>query len=239
MTKTRLAKAISQLSGISRREAEKLILAGHVTVNEDTILTPVHFVTDVDDITLDGSLLKKSKPRLYLLNKPVGFVCSSKPQNSQKSVYNLFPHNVFDRNTLRTVGRLDINSEGLLLVTTSPSLSHTLIAQPWDKVYRVRLQGSPTEQKLLSLSRLRSIEGERITPMKISLIKQTQSNTWAEFVLREGRNRQIRKALLHIRSRASRIIRTDFGPLSLNDLPSGHIREVHLSELHLPESSDV
>ncbi len=220
----RLAKVISRLSGISRRAAERAIESGTVQVNQKTITTPVFFVSSTDIITLDNEVLQQVEQKLFIFHKPAGFVCSHTEQKSQKSIYSLLHGQTSEQ--LRSVGRLDINSEGLLLLTNSPSLAHSLQNKKWSKTYKVRIQGKHTEKSLARISKLKHIDGYPITPMSLSILRSTTSNTWVEFTLWEGRNRQIRKALEVINSQASRIIRTKFGPIELGELPRGALKTI-------------
>jgi len=223
MVKERIAKIIAQRSALSRRQAEKAISDGRVHVNHDLLTTPAYNASPSDHILLDHEPLKEIKPILVLYHKPVGLVCSHNPQKGQKSIYTQLrdvhsPPDTF----LRHIGRLDINSEGLLLLTNCPKTATEIQRKPWKKTYKVRTQGIITNQNLQTLTHIQRIDGIPITPMDIKLLRTTTSNSWSEWTLTEGRYRQIRVALEKIRSRASRIIRTQYGPFTLPDIPPGH-----------------
>ncbi|MCY4413432.1 MAG: pseudouridine synthase [Alphaproteobacteria bacterium] len=225
--KERIAKVIAQRCGLSRRQAEQAILDGRVMVNHELLITPAHTVAPTDVIMLDHELLKPmNKPFVILYHKPVDYVCSHKAQKGQKTIYTAIKAHDPPDTFLRHVGRLDIASEGLVVLTNCPQTAHSLQHQNWKKQYKVRLQCILTPQHIKKLESIKRIDGYPITPMKVELIRQTSTNCWAQFTLWEGRNRQIRKALESISSRASRIIRTHYGPFSLEGIPTNKYRQL-------------
>lgn len=223
--KQRIAKVLASCTGLSRRQAEQAVYDGRVHVNHELLTTPAFTVSEKDSILLDYEPVKAITPFVVVYHKPVGFVCSHNPQNAQKSIYgNLKKYHDPPITFLRHIGRLDINSEGLLLLTNCPQMAHTIQNKKWDKVYKVRTQGLITPDKLQRLSQLRFLDKTPIEPMHIRLLRTTKTNSWTQWTLTQGRYRQIRLALAHIKSRASRIIRLQFGPFLLGDIPpGGHI----------------
>lgn len=220
--KHRIAKIIALRSGLSRRKAEQAIQDGRIHVNHELITKPNYTISEKDKVWLDHEPLTTIRPFIIAYHKPPGFVCSHAPQKNQTSIYTqLSKHHDPPTTFLRHVGRLDIASEGLLLLTNCPQTAHTLQNKAWKKIYKVRTQGIITPENLNTLTRLRRIDNAPITPMNISLLRTTKTNSWTQWVLSEGRYRQIRIALTHIRSRASRIIRTHFGPFLLDSIPPG------------------
>ena len=220
--KQRIAKVLAACSGLSRRQAEQAIYDGRVHVNHKILTTPAYTVSEKDAILLDHEPIKSLKPFVVVYHKPMGFVCSHNPQGQQKSIYDqLKKHHNPPTTFLRHIGRLDINSEGLLLLTNCPQTAHSMQNKPWNKIYKVRTQGIITQRQVQTLNHVRFLEKKPIEPMRVELLRTTQTNSWTQWTLTQGRYRQIRLSLEKIRSRASRIIRLQFGPFILGDIPSG------------------
>ena len=222
----RIAKRLSRAGIASRRQAEEMILAGRVTVNGKRIDSPALNVADSDQITVDGRpLAEPERMRLWLYHKPTGLVTTARDEKGRQTVFDALPETL---PRVMPVGRLDLNSEGLLLLTNDGELKRRLElpATGWLRKYRVRVHGRPDDAMLAPLREGVVIEGERFQPMLVSIDRQQGANAWLSIGIREGRNREIRRALESVGLPVSRLIRTGYGPFQLGDLAPGAVREV-------------
>jgi 23S rRNA pseudouridine2605 synthase len=215
----RLAKAISNKGYCSRREAEKLILQNRVKVNGELVLELVTMVEASDEIEIIGKKALQIKPQLWLYYKPVGIITTQNDPQMRRTAFEDFP--IKSDAHIISVGRLDINSEGLLLMTNSKSLAALLEnpANKFERVYKVRALGEPNKA-IFQISKGITIEGTRYKPVKIQLIREGV-NSWYEMILSEGKNREIRKIFEHFGLSVNRLIRTNYGPFALGDLKPG------------------
>ena len=222
----RIAKVLSRAGIASRREAEKIILAGRVKVNGEILSSPAFNVVDSDIILIDDDpIAKPDEERLWCFHKPVGAITTAKDDKNRKTIYDYFPSNL---PRMMPVGRLDLNSEGLLLLTNSGELKRKLElpSSELSRIYRVRVKGRPKE---LSLDLLRSgisIDQESFRPMKVSVDRQQGANAWLTIELKEGKNREIRRAMGELGMQVNRLIRISFGPFNLKSLSAGDLEEV-------------
>ena len=222
----RIAKVLARAGIASRRGAETIILAGRVTVNGDVINSPALNVTDADKVTVDGKPVgPPERPRLWLYNKPLGLITTEKDDKGRETVFESLPD---DLPRVMSVGRLDLNSEGLLLLTNDGAIKRQLElpSTGWLRKYRVRVNGRPTDETFEPLRRGVSVEGEKFQPMNITLDRQQGANAWLTVGLREGKNREIRRAMEEIGLKVNRLIRVSYGPFRLNELKSGEVEEV-------------
>ncbi len=222
----RLAKVLARAGICSRREAEKLIEAGRVTVDGATSKSPAINVTPEQKIAVDGAPIPEAaRPRLWCYHKPKGLVTTHKDPEGRPTV---FQHLPADLPRVISIGRLDLNSEGLLLLTNDGAVSRhlELPATGWLRRYRVRVHGRPEPAKLAALAKGISVDGIAYGPITAALETQKASNAWLVVSLREGKNREIRKVLEHIGLPVSRLIRTAYGPFQLGNLEPGQVREV-------------
>lgn len=222
----RIAKVLSRRGIASRREAERLIESGEVAVNGRVITSPALNVTDKDRITVSGKALPEKEPaRLWLYYKPEGLVTSAADEKGRDTVFDHLPE---DMPRVMSVGRLDLNSEGLLLLTNDGELKRRLElpSTGWLRKYRVRVNGNPTDADLEPLRKGITVDGERFQPMQVSLDRIQGANAWLTVGLREGKNREIRRAMNAIDLYVNRLIRTSYGPFRLNDLQPGQVEEV-------------
>jgi 23S rRNA pseudouridine2605 synthase len=222
----RIAKVLSRAGVASRREAERMILAGEVAVNGRTIDSPALNVTDADRITINGEPLAPPEPaRLFLYYKPEGVVTSTADDQGRTTLDQALPE---DLPRLMPVGRLDLNSEGLLLLTNDGGLKRRLElpSTGWLRKYRVRVNGRPQDPDFDPLRRGIEVEGERFQPMDVKLDRQQGANAWLTVGLREGKNREIRRAMASIGLTVNRLIRICYGPFRLDDLQPGEVSEV-------------
>ena len=224
----RLSKKIARSGFSSRREAEKYIESGRVKVN-GVIIEELSFQVGINDqIHIDGRRInKEGKTRLWKFHKPKGLITSHKDEKSRQTIFQILPKNL---PRLITVGRLDLNSEGLLLLTNDGDLKRKL-ELPSSKIvrsYRVRAKGVANENKLSRLRQGITVDGIRYRPMELNIIKQNTSNVWLSVRLMEGKNREIRLSFQAIGLQVNKLIRTSFGPISLGKLDKGQIEEVEL-----------
>jgi len=222
----RIAKRLSRAGVASRREAERMILAGRVAVNGKTIDSPALNVSPADDISVDGkAIAAPDRPRLWLYHKPTGLVTSARDEKGRQTVFDTLPDTM---PRVMSIGRLDLNSEGLLLLTNDGGLKRRLeLPQTgWLRRYRVRVKGTPKDDTLEPLRRGLTIEGETFQPMEVTLDRQQGANAWVTVGLREGKNREIRRAMAEVGLEVNRLIRLSFGPFRLNALKPGEVEEV-------------
>ena len=222
----RIAKVLSRAGVASRREAERMIEAGEVSVNGKVITSPALNVTASDRITVRGDTVAEPEPaRLWLYYKPEGLVTSTSDEKGRQTVFDTLPE---DMPRVMSVGRLDLNSEGLLLLTNDGELKRRLElpSTGWLRKYRVRIKGNPTDPDLEPLRKGITVDGEHFQPMMVTLDRIQGANAWLSVALREGKNREIRRALTAINLTVNRLIRTSYGPFRLGDMEPGAIEEV-------------
>ena len=222
----RIAKVLSRAGVASRREAERMIELGEVSVNGKVITSPALNVTARDKITVRGELVGAPEPaRLWLYYKPDGLVTSTNDEKGRDTVFDNLPE---DLPRVMSVGRLDLNSEGLLLLTNDGELKRRLElpSTGWMRKYRVRVNGNPTDPDLEPLRRGITVEGERFQPMVVVLDRIQGANAWLTVGLREGKNREIRRAMNAINLTVNRLIRVSYGPFRLNDMVPGQVEEI-------------
>ena len=237
-TSERIAKRLSRAGVASRREAERMIADGRVSVNGARIDSPALNVTPADRIEVDGKPLPEAdRPRLWLYHKPAGLVTTTRDDKGRPTIFDRLPE---DMPRVMTVGRLDLNSEGLLLLTNDGELKRRLElpSTGWLRRYRVRMKGTPTDADFERLRKGLTLEGLRYQPMKVSLDRQQGANAWATVGIREGKNREIRRAMGAIGMTVNRLIRVSYGPFNLGDLSPGEVVEVRprvlADQLNLP-----
>jgi 23S rRNA pseudouridine2605 synthase len=222
----RIAKVLARAGIASRREAERLIAEGRVAVNGKVVDSPALNVTETDKITFDGTpVAEPEPPRLWRYHKPTGLVTTAKDEKGRETVFDALPG---DLPRVMSVGRLDLNSEGLLLLTNDGEIKRRLElpATGWLRRYRVRVNGAPTEETLAPLRAGLEVEGERFKPMEARLDRQQGANAWLTIGLREGRNREIRRAMGALGLTVNRLIRISYGPFRLGELKPGEVEEI-------------
>jgi 23S rRNA pseudouridine2605 synthase len=222
----RIAKVIARAGLASRREAEAWIAEGRVAVNGHVIASPALNVGAGDKISVDGSPLPAREPtRLFLFHKPRGVLTSHGDPRARPTVFQILPKGL---PRLVSVGRLDFNTEGLLLLTNDGGLARALElpATGWLRRYRVRAYGSVRQNELDGLREGISIDGVHYGPIEGSLDRVQGDNVWLTFAMREGKNREVKNVLGVLGLTVSRLIRVSFGPFQLGDLAPGKIVEV-------------
>ena len=222
----RIAKAIARAGLASRRDAEAMILAGRVSVNGVVIDSPALNVTDDDQIVVDGEPMPaRERTRLWIFHKPRGLVTTARDPEGRQTVFEVLPE---DMPRVVAVGRLDINTEGLLLLTNDGGLAK-VIAHPdtgWLRRYRVRAHGDTDQAQLDRLSKGVTIDGMEYGPVEATLDRVQGDNLWLTLGLREGKNREVKRILEHLGLQVNRLIRMSFGPFQLGDLEVGLVEEV-------------
>ncbi len=227
----RIAKAMARAGVASRRDAERMILAGRVAVNGTVITSPALDVTPSDKVTLDGKPIDAPQAmRMWLYYKPLGLVTSEKDEKGRQTVFDSLPEGM---PRVMSVGRLDLNSEGLLLLTNDGALKRRLELPEtgWLRKYRVRVNGRPTDEMLKPLRSGVTVKAEDGTeetflPMDITIDRQQGANAWLTIGLREGKNREIRRAMTEVGLVVNRLIRVSYGPFRLNLMKPGEVVEV-------------
>ena len=222
----RLAKFMARSGVCSRRQAEEYILQKRVTVNGEIVESPAFNVTGDEKILFDGEKLPEIETtRLWLYYKPVGLVTTHKDEKERPTVFDNLPAGM---PRVISVGRLDLNSEGLLLLTNNGELSRKLElpSNGWLRRYKVRVHGAVDGKKLKALLKGTVIDGVEYGPVKAEIESTQGSNSWLLVTLSEGKNREIRKVMKSIGLDVARLIRLSYGPFQLGSLKKGEAREV-------------
>jgi 23S rRNA pseudouridine2605 synthase len=227
----RIAKVIARAGLASRRQAEAWIAAGRVTVNGEIIASPARNVTAMDDVAVDGRRLPaRERTRLFLHHKPRGLVTTHNDPAGRPTVFDSLPK---DLPRLISVGRLDIDTEGLLLLTNDGGLARALElpATGWLRRYRVRAHGRVHADQLAGLRHGITLDGIRYGAIDASLDRVQGTNVWLTFAMREGKNREIKNVLAHLGLQVNRLIRVSYGPFQLGELRAGALEEVRTRTL--------
>jgi 23S rRNA pseudouridine2605 synthase len=222
----RVAKRIARSGFCSRRDAERLITAGRVAVDGEVLQTPAITVTAANLVTVDGEPLPAlEQPRLFRYHKPAGILTAARDPEGRPTIYDRLPEGL---PRLMPIGRLDMGSEGLLLLTNDGGLKRRLElpATGWLRRYRVRVHGRIDEARLAALEQGIEIDGFQYGPIQAALDRVQGSNAWLTVALREGKNREIRRVLEHFGWPVNRLIRLSFGPFQLGHLAAGALEEV-------------
>jgi len=222
----RIAKVLARAGIASRREVERMIESGRVTVNGKKISSPALNITAADKVTVDSKPVGEPEPpRVWLYHKPLGLVTTERDEKGRKTVFESLPDNM---PRVLSVGRLDINSEGLLLLTNDGEMKRKmeLPSTGWLRRYRVRIKGRPTDDTLAPLRKGIVIDGERFQPMDVIIDRQQGANAWLTVAIREGKNREIRRAMDAVQLDVNRLIRISYGPFQLGNLEPGAVEEV-------------
>lgn len=226
MEPERIAKYLSRLGVASRRKVEEMIAKGRIQLNGKVLDTPATKVTDRDTILVDGKPPpERQNLRLWRYYKPIGLVTTDADEKGRQTIYDTLPPNL---PRVMSIGRLDLNSEGLLLLTNDGELKRKLElpSTGWSRRYRVRINGRPKDEDFEPLRKGAKIDGVQYQPMQITLDRQQGANAWASVTLREGKNREIRRAMASLDLKVNRLIRISYGPFQLEGLKPKDCLEV-------------
>ncbi len=224
--KERVAKRIARSGLCSRRDAEKLVALGRVRVDGQVLETPAFVVGSTQQVEVDGEPLPAVEPpRLFRFYKPLGVLTARRDPEGRSTFYDQLPPEL---DHLMPVGRLDLNSEGLLLLTNDGGVKRhlELPSTGWARRYRVRVFGRVDPNALSTLEAGVTVDGIRYGPVEAKLDRQQGGNAWLTVRLREGKNREVRRVLEHLGYRVNRLIRTAYGPFQLGTLKPGQADEV-------------
>ena len=222
----RLDKVLARAGICSRRDAKKLVAEARVTVNGKPPESPGAHVADSDIVVVDGKpIAKAEQTRLWRYHKPPGLVTTHRDPQGRTTVFERLPEGM---PRVISVGRLDLNSEGLLLLTNDGALARRLElpSTGWVRRYRVRVHGDVDPAQLLALEKGLRIDGESFGPIKAMLERQQGSNAWLTISLKEGKNREVRRVMQHLGWPVTRLIRVAYGPFQLGQLEVGAVEEV-------------
>ena len=209
----------------SRREAERLIEDGVVKVNGKIIDSPAILITDQSIKIYDKLINPYQKPKIWVFHKPKNTVVSNNDPQNRKIIFDILPENL---PRVITIGRLDINTEGLLLLTNNGDIARyiELPKTAWSRVYRVRVFGKINMEKLQKLEKGIKINGVKYGAIKVEMEREGDFNSWLKVTLKEGKNREIKKVLEYFDLKVNRLIRISFGPFHLGSLPIGDVKSV-------------
>ena len=227
----RIAKLLARAGIASRREVERMIAEGRVAIGGVKVETPATLLASLHGVTVDGNPVKAPAPaRLFCYHKPAGLLTTERDPKGRPTIYDRLPK---DLPRLMPVGRLDLNTEGLLLLTTDGELKRQLElpATGVERTYRARAFGAVSQEQLERLIEGVEIDGIRYGAIDANLERRTGRNAWIEMRLAEGKNREVRRVLEHLGLKVSRLIRTAYGPFALGDLPAGAVEEVRQHDL--------
>ena len=223
----RIAKWLARAGVASRREAEKLIAEGKVKLNGKTVETPATFVADGDRVSVEGKpVATPERTRLFRFHKPDGLVTTHRDPQGRPTVFEKLPPGL---PRVVSIGRLDLTSEGLLLLTNDGELARKLElpSNGWLRRYRVRVHGMVDERALAHLGRGVTVDGVAYGPIEAGLDSRQGANAWLTVSLKEGKNREVRRIMAHLGLQVTRLIRVAYGPFQLGALPRGGVEEVH------------
>ena len=227
----RIAKLLARAGVASRREIERMIADGRVQLHGAAVETPATMLASLDGVTVDGEpVAAPEAARLFVFHKPAGVLTAERDFSGRRTIYDCLPPGL---PRLVPVGRLDLNTEGLLLLTTDGGLKRRLELPSTgiERAYRARAYGQVSQPQLEELIEGVEIEGVRYGSIDANIERRTGANVWIELILTEGKNREVRRVLEHLGLRVSRLIRTRYGPFVLGDLPEGAIGEVPAAPL--------
>jgi 23S rRNA pseudouridine2605 synthase len=226
----RIAKLLARAGIASRREIERMIAAGRVALDGQVLETPATILPDLRGVTVDGQPVSSPQPtRLFAFHKPTGLITAERDPAGRPTIYTSL-RNALPKGAGRVmpIGRLDFNTEGLLLLTNDGELKRKLElpASGIPRTYRARAYGQVTQQQLEELIEGIEIEGVRYGSINANLERCSGRNLWIELTLTEGKNREVRRVLEHLGLKVNRLIRIGYGPFALGDLPRGQVVEL-------------
>ncbi|WP_176595703.1 MULTISPECIES: pseudouridine synthase [Sphingobium] len=227
----RIAKLLARAGVASRREIERMIEEGRITLNGEALTTPATLLASLHGVAVDGTPVAAPAPtRLFLFHKPSGFLTTERDPRGRPTIYDKLPA---DLPRVMPIGRLDMTTEGLLLLTTDGEFKRQmeLPSTGVPRTYRARAFGEVSQNQLEDLFEGIEIDGIRYGQIEANLERRTGRNQWIEMTLTEGKNREVRRVLEHLGLQVSRLIRTSYGPFHLGELASGAVEEVRQHDL--------
>ena len=227
----RIAKLLARAGVASRREVERMIEEGRVTLHGEAVSTPATLLASLNGVAVDGTPVAQPAPaRLFLFHKPAGYLTTERDPRGRPTIYDRLPA---DLPRVMPIGRLDMTTEGLLLLTTDGEFKRQmeLPATGVPRTYRARAFGEVSQAQLEDLFMGIEIDGIRYGQIEANLERRTGRNQWIEMTLTEGKNREVRRVLEHLGLQVNRLIRTSYGPFHLGELASGAVEEVRQHDL--------
>jgi 23S rRNA pseudouridine2605 synthase len=222
----RIAKILARAGIASRREIERMIVEGRIAIGGVPVESPATLLSSLRDVTVDGKpVAAPEATRLFLYHKPAGLLTTERDPKGRPTIYDRLPKEL---PRVMPVGRLDLATEGLLLLTTDGEFKRQLElpASGVERTYRARAYGNIKQEQLEDLIEGIEIEGVKYGSIDANLERRTGANTWIEMKLKEGKNREVRRVLEHLGLKVSRLIRTAYGPFVLGDLAPGEVGEI-------------
>jgi 23S rRNA pseudouridine2605 synthase len=222
----RIAKLLARAGIASRREIERMITEGRIALDGVTLDTPATILKSLRGVTVDGNAVQAPAPtKLFLYHKPTGLLTAERDPKGRPTIYDRLPKGL---PRVMPIGRLDLNTEGLLLLTTDGEFKRQmeLPATGVERSYRARTFGKVSQSQLEDLMMGIEIEGIRYGSINANMERRTGANQWIEMRLKEGKNREVRRVLEHLGLQVSRLIRTSYGPFALGEMPVGAVNEV-------------
>lgn len=226
----RIAKLLARAGIASRREVERMIEEGRVKIGDEVVTTPATLLTSLKGVSVDGKMVGPiAAPRLFRFHKPAGLITAERDPTGRPTIYTAL-RNAMPKDAPRVmpVGRLDVNTEGLLLMTNDGELKRALELPSTGipRTYRARTFGDISQARLEELIEGIEIDGVRYGPINANLERSANRNKWIELTLTEGKNREVRRVLEHLGLEVSRLLRTSYGPFELADLQRGSVEEI-------------
>ena len=231
----RIAKLLARAGVASRREIERMIMDGRIAINDVKVCTPATFLKDLTGVTVDSRLVADPEPtRLFAFHKPTGLITAERDPKGRPTIYTALLNSLPKKSPrLMPIGRLDFNTEGLLLLTNDGQFKRKLElpSSLIPRVYRARTFGKISQNQLEQLIDGISIDGIQYGSINANLERRTGRNQWIEVTIKEGKNREVRKVLEHFGLKVSRLLRIGYGPFKLGDLQRGAVREIKKREI--------
>jgi|TARA_R100000049_G_C1933606_1_gene77452 23S rRNA pseudouridine2605 synthase len=231
----RIAKLLARAGVASRREVERMIADKRIAIDGKTVETPATLLESLRGVTVDGTPVAKPEPtRLFAFHKPAGLLTAERDPKGRATIYTAL-RNALPKDAPRVmpIGRLDYNTEGLLLLTNDGEFKRLLElpANAVERTYRARAHGAVTQARLEDLSEGITIDGVHYGPINANLERRTGANQWIEVTITEGKNREVRRVLEHLGLEVNRLVRVAFGPIALGDLPRGQAIEIRKHDI--------
>jgi 23S rRNA pseudouridine2605 synthase len=237
----RIAKLLARAGVASRREVERMIADGRVKIGDEVLTTPATVLLNLKGVTVDDKPVRAAEPaRLFAFHKPIGLITAERDPAGRPTIYTALRNALPDGTPrMMPVGRLDLNTEGLLLLTNDGELKRAmeLPASGITRTYRARTFGAITQGQLEDLSQGIEIEGMRYGSINANMERSTGRNQWIEMTITEGKNREIRNVLEFLGLQVSRLIRVAYGPFLLGDMPRGAAGEIRAADVEKFRSS--